>query len=319
MQKLTIAVLAAALLCGGVYLGRETKDEPKVALRVEKVNIYLPAPASPQAADTDMALASPLGQPVAAKPQLPVNELGRQLLDTKDVRAFVVEALKHPEKGGGFYAMLALRQCANLDDPGRVARQIVADTTTISTDRQQRIDEAVGRCSGFVDGDIDRYQRQAVQMGKDGTDPVMALKLQMQKGTPGTPEYTVLLEKTLTTSMALASENFVAVRLMQQSMSTAQDGSLIYAFNGQKYTDPEEKRAILGGARLASCAPGDYCALDSEMNAICKGMTGTCYASREEYLLQTVYKGDRAAFDKAQVFAEQIRGAMARGDVSIFR
>jgi len=182
-----------------------------------------------------------------------------------------------------------------------------------------RIGAMVDRCSQFTEGEINALRAEALRLGRDGRDPVMALQLQMPKTRVGTPERDKLLDEMFRGNVAQASENFVAMRLLQEGMTSTDDGSMTYRFNGQTYTDQKDRTALDMATRMSTCTGADYCALDDEMVMMCKGMMGICWSSREAYLQDQVFKGDKALLDKTLRFSNEIRAAMVRGDTSIFR
>ena len=50
--------------------------------------------------------------------------------------------MKHPEKGGGFYAILALKSCAGSGTAAETINEVVERESTISADAIRRIEAA---------------------------------------------------------------------------------------------------------------------------------------------------------------------------------
>jgi hypothetical protein len=327
MSRMKIAVVALAGAAFGVTLWQWLpEDQQPVIPRAEVVKEYVIAPPSAKAADTDMAVANPLGQPIAApaKPAPAGNKVGRQLRETKDLKAFVLEALKQPEKGGAFYTWLALDQCstegvAQMKARGNdTIREVIAYESTISTRRMEAISARATLCAGFEPGEIEALHAEAVKLGTDGSDPLFAMVVKVWGTRRDTPEQAQALEVIYRSgNLALISHMQLLGGYLAQSRIDNNDGTFIYQYNGRAYPDQEDQRVIDAGAQLSVCADDDYCLIDSLVLTRCFLM-GTCYASREEYVREFLLLGDSAAYDKAQQVSSEIRGAIARGDRSIF-
>src|SRR5664279_2593276 len=107
MSPLKASAIALAGAAVGITVWLWLSEDPQpVVLPVEVVKEYVIAPppalAEPAVASSLNAATTPSDAPlpVVAPAQPKVSELGRKLLETKDDRAFVLEALKQPEKGG---------------------------------------------------------------------------------------------------------------------------------------------------------------------------------------------------------------------------
>lgn len=324
-KNATVLVVAAATITGGALWQWLSEDPQPVIPKVEVVKEYVIAPA--QTPDPSYEPAKTQAAPAAPAPlKLPAATVGfgRKLLETKDVKAFVIEALKHPESGGAFYAALALRECssAGIVDMKEVAdttiQKVVAAETTITQARMSAINTQLTRCAGFSEGEVTALRLEAARHALDGSDPFAAMAVSIVKTRLGTPERDKALEAIFTSgSPALISETFVPARLLQAAYTTDERGALVMHFNGQTYTSEADQKAVDVGAQLSACADGDYCELNRRMHGECV-VNGVCYATREEFVRQALFKGDQAAFDKAAKIGDQIRSAIARGDRSIF-
>jgi hypothetical protein len=253
-------------------------------------------------------------------PTLRPSEFGRKLLEAKDLKPFVIEALKHPERGGAYYAALALNQCspngfAHMQATAdRTIQKVVTAESTISQERMDAINSALVRCVGFSDGERQALYAEASRHALDGSDPLFALSAKLRSGASDREKlFQSILESG---SWALISRTALPTRLIQATSQAGPAGTS-YRFNGSTYTGAET-RVLLVGSRLGTCVDGDYCDLDAQMWAEC-GASGTCYASRKDYVRQRWLNGDAAAYDKAAKIGDEVRSAIARGDRSVFR
>jgi len=326
--KVTVVAVASALVSVTLWNWLSDDAQPVVP-RVEVVKHYVVAPpsalAEPPAGPSLNAGTTPSGAPLpAAVPVQPKgSELGAKLLQVTDVKAFVLEALKQPEKGGAYYADRALTQCSEnrLDLPAsadEAIQEIVARESTITQERMDKINAIPARCSQFAEGEIAALNAEAWEKGLDGSDPVLALGIKLGSTRTGTPEREKAIDDIYKSgNMSLISETRLLSGLLEATL-TGEGDAWTQRFNGQIYTDGPDLRAIKAGAELSVCIEGDYCALDEQLLLTC--LRGFCYSSREEFVRQQMLlTSDPAEYAKALKFAEQIRVAMARGDRSIFR
>ena len=321
MSKLTAAAIALGGAAAGLAWWQWPSDDPPepVHAPVEVVRQGVVAPPTtpaPGEVRLERAASAPAAQPPA--PAFKTSEFGRKLLEAKNVKMFVLDALKHPERGGAYYAALALNPCtqAGIADmkamADRTIQKIVATESTISQERMDAINATLVRCSVFSEGEARTLLAEASRHGLDGTDPLYALNAKLRGGAPRDEVYQRIFESG---SWALISRTSLPTRLIQAGAEAGPTGKT-YRFNGNTYSGAEAQ-ALFVGSRLGTCVDGDYCDLDEEMRAQCRAR-GTCYASREEYVRQRWFKGDQAAYDKAAKFGDEIRSAIARGDRSIF-
>ena len=306
----TAALVAACLIAGG-FLSRAMTDEPQGTTRIEIVERQAIAPPSANASDTEMAFASPLGRSISQAPATKPNELGMKLMSSKDNKAFVIEALKHPEKGGAFYAHEALRQCGsweyNKDSADASIKRIVATQSTISSDHLAQIKEIETRCGGLLEDDRDALEQEVYRIAMSGADPLMKLTM-----TPG-PKRVDNIAKSA--NMALISATNTSWMLMNHQ-ETSDDAGTVTVFNGVTY-GPQDYPGVNAGALLGSCIEGDYCKLESERLGAC-WYRGECFTTIDEFVKHQYLHDDQPQFVIALKIAEQIRSAMSRGDTSIF-
>lgn len=157
------------------------------------------------------------------------SEFGRKLLETKDVRAFVLEALKQPEKGGVFYADRALTQCSE----NRLALQasadesiqtIVATESTITQERMAKINAIPTRCSQFAEGEFAALTAEVLKKGLDGSDPISALGFSLGRTRAGTPERDRAIDDIYKSgNMSLISETRLLSQLLEASLTVEGD------------------------------------------------------------------------------------------------
>lgn len=324
MARLKAALVALAGAAFGITLWQWLSEDPQpVVPRVEVVKDIAPPPtfvlseALPQlSARAPIAPTDPLRAPPATR----TNEFGRRLLETKDIKAFVIEALKHPEKGGAFYATIALDSCYEGILVMKAAadatiKKIVAAESTIGPERIAAINGALTRCAGFPEGEIFELRSEAYKHAIDGTDPLYAMEDKLRDLSPGSPEVKAVFDSGY---WALISARTIPLYLMRSAPDDrASDVTL--RFKGKIYPDGSADQLVLIVAtRLGTCVDGDYCSLDFEMETQCRRL-GQCYATREEFVRSVLLGENAAAYDQAVQIAAEIRSAIARGDRSIFR
>ena len=327
MSKSFVAALVAASAIAAAFVWSRPSDDPRVvATPAPAVEQRVVAPPPVSAADAPAVATRPAEPSIAVPVVAPTvravrpSEFGRKLLEAKDLKSFVIEALKHPERGGAYYAALALNQCspqgfAHMQAMAdRTIQKVVVAESTISQERMDAINSALVRCVGFSDGERQALYAEASRHGVDGSDPLFALSAKLRGGASDRDKvFQSILESG---SWALISRTSVPTRLIQATSHAGPAGTA-YRFNGNTYTGAES-RALIVGSRLGTCIDGDYCDLDEQMRTECRA-TGTCYASREDYVRQRWFNGDHAAYDKAAKIGDEIRSAIARGDRSVFR
>jgi hypothetical protein len=317
MSQLKAAAIALAGVVVGITLWQWLSEDPQPApVRVEVAKEHVIAPPSAKAADTDMAVVNPLGHPIAAPAKLApaAKTLGRQLLEAKDIKAFVIEALKHPENGGAFYATIALDRCYEGILVMKAAadatiKKIVAAESTIGPERIAAINGALTRCAGFPEGEIFELRSEAFKHAVDGTDPLYTTEENLRDLSPGSPELKTVFDSGF---WGVISQRTIPLYLMRSAPDDrASDVTL--RFKGKIYPDGSADQLVLIVAtRLGTCVDGDYCALDFEMETQCRRL-GQCYATREEFVRSVLLGENAAAYDKAVQIAAEIRSAIARG------
>jgi len=320
MTMSTLKSAAIALVGGiaGAALWHWLADDPQVAVpKVQIVEKYVIAPpsaqAEPEIGPSLNAGTSPSGAPVQH------SDLGRQLQESKDLKAFVVDALKRPKEGGAFYAALALRECSRGDlaymkaEAASVLQKVSAQSSTVTTAQMAAINAAADRCVNFSDGEVTAYANEIGRVRKD--DPLLQLQAQSMARDPEqrAKAVTAILA---TGNLSLMSEARLPTSILQASMERTPTG-LVYRYDGKTYSDESAQRAIDNGAWLATCGAGP-CEIDREMRVECVA-AGNCYGSREEYLRQQVFKDDPRGFEQALRMSEAMRAALVRGDTSIFK
>lgn len=250
-----------------------------------------------------------------------VNDLGRQLLEAKDLRAFALDALKQPEKGGAFYAYLAVVECEEQKFGGRneqmdeAIRKIVATESTISPTRLAAMNSAMMRCAGFSEGETDTFRGEFGKHAVKGDDPVWAMVLSTDRYEDNSAARAKALEAIYGSgNLALISETNLLDRYLEE---TPFSKGLTYRFNGRSYADEADVQIIRIAMRLSVCVEGEYCQLDGMMFFQCQ-TAGECYSTREEFARQALSKGDQTVYDKAVKIGDELRSAIARGDRSGF-
>lgn len=326
MSKLKSGAITLAVAAFGLTLWLSVSENQQPgAPRVEVVENIAPlATAVPRETVSTLALPAPIPttRPPLAPGAMKTNDFGRQLFQTKAIKTFVLDALKHPEQGGAYYASIALGLClegykATKSRTDDATKYVVEHESTITPERMAAINAIADRCVGFSDGEVATLQAEALRFMDEGRDPLYVL-LTALNDTEGTPQYDKALMAAYTSgSAALMSGMFVPVRLIWMT-KTNDNGVVSMRFDGQSYVGETDKNMLEAGAALGACVEGEYCDIDRAMLLRCRGF-GDCYATREDFMRQQYLSGDQAAIDRATKIAAQIRQAIARGDRSIFR
>jgi hypothetical protein len=293
MKALRTPALMIVAAIAGAYLWDGMSDAP-AAPQVFAVSVPVVAPPSAQAAETDAAIASPLGRSISAPsaPAAPENTLSRKLFEVRDVKVFVEDALR-PEnvaRGGAYQAHRALVLCdGGLGEvvglAGAAKARIVVATSTLTSESEKMIEDWPAKCANLTAEEVALYRVRVNAHRLDGSDPAFALLRARAKTTFGSPERKAAVD----------------------AIYATRDLALI------ETVAPAGFEFLLG-----VCVPGEYCGLDGFMWAT-SWETGERYASREDFALQVLFKGDQAAFDQAMQVAERTRAAIARGERPTFR
>lgn len=320
----------AAVFAACTFLSWQGRDEPRLVPEVRAAPTSSLEPPSPGVApestlpsSVKTASARPGSTPVPPAATTAItSSLGRKLLEVTNVRAYVLDALKHPEKGGAFYAILALKQCKPLElyrMSGESAIQRIVETeSTISSERLAAITAPTTLCREFSLGEVDALKEQAEELGLSGADPMLKLVMS-QRDTVPTDERNAALETIAKSrNMALASE-VGAPFLMLRNASTPAEGSIFLTtrFDGQTY-GRYDAALLQVAAELATCVEGEYCKVDEFRLSHC-WLTGVCIADREQFMRSWLFREDPDRFERVLAFSNRMRAALLRGDTSMFR
>ena len=260
----------------------------------------------------------PVAAAASTVPDVGGSEFGRKLLATTNVREFIADAMKHPEKGGALYTTLALKSCAGSSTAADTIKYVVERESTISADAIRRIEAAFDRCGNLSNDEIAALREQAYRLGADGRDPLLAFRLELRRTQAEDPaKCNLMMLEAFKGNSAQASDLFVARRLLWSNPCGAADGDMKTFFAGQTYTDIRDLSALNIAIDVSTCIEGDYCQQDIDRELSCRH-GGNCSNSREEYM-KTDYDGDADFQRKVTAFTEVLRAAMARGDTSIFK
>jgi len=289
----------------------EPTSEPVIAL----VNLGI-APVSSYPAGPSTAV--PVAAAASTVPDVRGSEFGRKLLATTNVREFIADAMKHPEKGGALYTTLALKSCAGSSTAADTIKDVVERESTISADAIRRIEAAFDRCGNLSSDEIAELREQAYRLGADGKDALLAFRLELRRTQNEDPaKCNLMMLAAFKGNAAQASDLFVARRLLWSDPCGAADGVMKVVFAGQTYTDIRDLSALDIAINISTCIEGDYCQQDIDRELSCRN-GGYCFDSREEYM-KTDYDGDADFQRKVTAFTDVLRAAMARGDTSIFK
>lgn len=235
----------------------------------------------------------------------------------------MVQALRQPERGGAFYATVALSLCKAGEDfvtpaaADRTIQRIVAKESTITTHRMAAIQAMVERCASLGPGEWETLLRESIKLGEDGADPLLAMANRRFETHVYSREHAEVIEAIYTSGQAaLMSQQAVpAGFVMGMDPRTSMP---VYRYNGQVVTDEREQQALAAAAAMSVCSEQDVCRFDLDLVDLC-WREGTCYDSREEYVRRQLLAGDAATYARAVALAAEMRAAIARGDRALFR
>lgn len=312
----TVALLLARGLTEAPPAAQATQAKPTSAPVIGLRNLGI-APASSHPAALFTAV--PVAAAASTVPGAGGSEFGRKLLRTTNVREFIADAMKHPEKGGAFYATLALKSCAGRPaTAAETINDVVERESTISADAIRRIEAAFHRCDNLNNAEIAALREQAFRLGADGKDPLMAFRLELRRAQNEDPaKCNLMMLEAFKGNAAQASDLFVARRLLWSNPCGAADGDMTFVFAGQTYTGIQAFSALDIAIDISTCIEGDYCQKDIERERSCR-YGGYCSDPREEPMKYDD-DSDPDFQRKVNAIIDVLRSAMAGGDTSIFK
>lgn len=237
--------------------------------------------------------------------------LTEDLLDARDGRVFVEQALKRPAEGGIYYAQKVLNNCkreAALAGPGisngeavdARARGIILPTVQT---------ELPGICRGFTYSELDawnpeQFETQGVSEGDVLFAALAALRKARAMRSHG--------------ATAIALRRVLALRnpvLMQvDGLELLRQKTGVLWFESQSYNFDDE--TLLNAMHLVPCDFGLPCGATHRMVARQCRLTNRCYPSLEELIARE--GSGTSNFARARQLRERVTQAVKRQDVGAF-
>lgn len=233
------------------------------------------------------------------------------------LKAFLAEALKHPEQGGAYYALHVLSHCRAMrteeSSRGESGGGTVADSPVDGV-RRAAIESRKRRCDGFVESEHSEARDQhLLKSGLAGGDPLLKASDAFSKARRGADKNArvAALRQVLDTGDPLLLDGLDAGWFLQHS----DDLGLHFHFQGVDYalrSDADMMHAFY----LLPCGLGLVCdAHEEETEQVC-ALTGTCHASRFEDLKRQMIETPPGSYEKIVRLYEKMVVAAKAGDAT---
>lgn len=233
----------------------------------------------------------------------------------RDGRPFVVEAVRHPERGGAFYASwvvdgcIAFRGLGFLELAQPSVEQVGVESFVSAT---RALDTMRARCDQLTDEELDTYSGRALAKSRLGKIDILNAAVNRL----------VVAKETAARDDAVAAiidlgDPLVIDRLGLRMIARHGDqGGFLY-YDGQKFP-LNETVGITEALYLLPCELGLECGNEDPVMALQCVMAGACYADRSERVLKEFARGDVARFERIQTLAAAMAEAIRARDYGKF-
>ncbi len=247
----------------------------------------------------------------AARASLPLSaDLLREYNRAGRLDGFVRHALSHPQAGGVFYAVQALRRCHGIagTEPG-AARPASSEARAAAETLRQR-------CAGLSAEDTG--DRRIARLAADGLrrkDPLLAMALRAGKSAYQAPERRQsLLSDLLAAGDPLLVQD-VATRLAVRT--EAGTGTRGYRFEGVFHPQSQDDGVELA-FYLLPCGLGLDCTQATDWDLLARCANGfECAASRQDYV-QAALQGRPGAYERTMALYRRMLDAIRAGRIDAF-
>lgn len=237
-----------------------------------------------------------------------------RLAQAADGRAFAIEAWRHPESGGRYYASYAAGHCQGLR-LGPAASQVQPPVDDVSGDAYVRKIAAFNRikafCEQFTDEELDTFSA-AKSAGLEAVDALFAVSARLAAASKSRD----LAARRSAIQEVLASQDPLLVdqlgpRLVVFGSAT---GGADFYFDGQRYpasSDPPVAAALY----LLPCGLGLACDTLHDLPLALQCASGpVCYADRFEKTRVELAGGDEAKYQRIITAYQAMLAAVKAGE-----
>ncbi|WCM89054.1 hypothetical protein [Acidovorax sp. NCPPB 3576] len=247
--------------------------------------------------------------------------------DSKDLRAFVIYAMQHPELGGTYYAAHALSQCKSVTADGKYFKQVQtpysanknnSDYTSIS----KSADILRAQCANFLASELsDSRIAEVKSEGVQKKDPLLLAERNFLEkiNSPGNNKEEQRQNRKSALTQLLATQDPMVIEDIGPRIALQVDpdtGARGYKFNDHFYplaSDTDVGLAIY----LLPCGLGLNCN-STEFDVASRCASGVeCSDSRMDYV-KSMLKEKPGAYEKVIKVYEEMINAIARENVSSF-
>ncbi|GKT15686.1 hypothetical protein AVHY2522_08980 [Acidovorax sp. SUPP2522] len=247
--------------------------------------------------------------------------------DSKDLREFVIYAMKHPELGGTYYAVHALSQCKSVVADGKYFKQVQtpysADKTNSDyTSISKSADILRAQCANFITSELsDSRIAEVKSEGVQKKDPLLIAERNFLEkiNSPANNKEEQQQNRKSALTQLLATQDPMVIEDIGPRIALQVDpdtGVRGYKFNDHFYplaSDTDVGLAIY----LLPCGLGLNCN-STEFDVASRCASGVeCSDSRMDYV-KSMLKEKPGAYEKVIKVYEEMINAIARENVSSF-
>ncbi len=250
----------------------------------------------------------------------PSVNMAEAMRSSTNLRAFIEYAKQHPERGGYYYAMKALRFCGVFGKtPERLvdADSMKKDDHATAQRRQRLIQDQLRACDGVLPSEIgEAYSTAMALRALALEDPLFAashaLNAARDSGSAREEDIKVAIGQVL----RLRDPMLLHDVGMSLSEFRSQDNS--YYFDGHWYSGSE--RLVLEGAwLLVPCSFGLPCGeSDLDVRVAC-AVQGICASDRRSLVQAVIFQGDAALLRRAEALSTHLSSAVLAERIGAFR
>lgn len=247
-----------------------------------------------------------------SNPAINSSEAKRSLLDqynkARNLRVFLYDFLRNPEKGGLPYAFAALTECKH-------AAEVVGNANGHSEESRRAAIQLAARCD-MSDSERDDVTRQlaAVRALELTNDPDLKLVFDLSQAK-------TLGDKSVAVAAIIQNgDPFVmrSILLPQATGSSSDDGQSRVYFQNQWYQGSQGIEQIDMAYDLAMCQMGVDCGSDSNTALVMCSEKGWCGGSVQDAIQQQLNAEGAGKFGEVSQIASQILSQIKSGNASAF-
>lgn len=228
-----------------------------------------------------------------------------------DGRTFVLEAWRHPEVGGVFYAEYVARECRGLSNASEVLSQHQPSPSEIKPEHlllvAAQLDRLKRLCGQFTPEELDTYA-----LATHATDQVQShdILFRLSDGLTAARRKGDLQAKSMAIQSILEAGDPLLLDQIGSSLSSSEAGLF---FNGHYFSSQEDREVLLTAYSLLPCGLGLPCD-DTDLSLALPCTTGgECFDSRQDKVKRRYAESRPDTYERIiAVYGELLKAVQSR-------